>query len=70
VSLAAELLDRWAPIIRTLELRAGAHGIFDVKLDGDLMFSKAEVHRHPKAGEVAGMIERKLGPPLRWRKEG
>jgi predicted Rdx family selenoprotein len=69
VSLAGELLMRWAPIIRTLELRTGAHGIFDVKLDGELVFSKAEVRRHPKAGEVAGIVERKLGAPLRWRKD-
>jgi predicted Rdx family selenoprotein len=67
VSLADELLSRWAPIIRVLELRSGVHGVFDVILDGDRVFSKADHKRHPKAGEVAAIFERKLGAPLQWR---
>jgi predicted Rdx family selenoprotein len=69
VSLAEELLVRWAPIIRSLELRTGAHGIFDVELDGEAVFSKSTVGRHPKRGEVASLVESKLGPPLRWRED-
>jgi hypothetical protein len=69
VSLANEVLGRWAPIIRTLELRSGAHGIFDVKLDGEMVFSKAALKRHPRAGEVVSLLEPKLGPPPRWRND-
>jgi len=68
VSLADELLGRWAPIVGAVELKSGDHGQFEVTLDGKLTFSKAEQHRFPKPGEVAGSLEAKLGPPLHWRK--
>jgi Rdx family protein len=69
VSLANEVLGRWAPIIRVLELRSGVHGVFDVTLDGERVFSKGELKRHPKTGEVAAIFERKLGAALKWREE-
>jgi selenoprotein W-related protein len=68
VSLAAELLSRWAPIMRAVELQSGSSGRFEVTLDGELMFSKKAAGRVPKPGEVAGLFEKKLGPALDWRK--
>jgi selT/selW/selH-like putative selenoprotein len=68
VSLASELLSGWAPIMKTVELRSGNTGRFEVTLDGELVFSKAQLHRHPKPGEVAAEFERRLGRPLAWRK--
>jgi selenoprotein W-related protein len=67
VSLADELLGRWAPIIRAVELVSGSNGRFDITLDGELVFSKKAVGRFPKPGEVAGQFEKKLGPALDWR---
>jgi selenoprotein W-related protein len=67
VSLAAELLSRWAPIMRAVELQSGSGGRFEITLDGELMFSKRGSGRFPKPGEVAALFERKLGPPLDWR---
>jgi selT/selW/selH-like putative selenoprotein len=67
VSLATEILVRWAPIMRTVEIRSGEKGRFEVTLDGKLMFSKAESRRFPEPGEVARSLEGKLGPPLDWR---
>jgi selT/selW/selH-like putative selenoprotein len=67
VSLAAEILGGWAPIMRTVDLRSGDHGRFEVTLDGTLVFSKAESHRFPDPGEVTRKLEAKLGPPLEWR---
>jgi selT/selW/selH-like putative selenoprotein len=67
VSLATEILVRWAPIMRTVDLRSGEKGRFEITLDGKLVFSKAESHRFPDPGEVARIIEAKLGPPLAWR---
>jgi len=67
VSLAGELLGRWAPIMRAVELVSASHGRFDVSLDGDLVFSKKASGRFPKPGEVAGQFEKKLGPALDWR---
>ena len=68
MSLAGELLSRWAPIIRAVELQSGNNGRFEITLDGELVFSKKDHGRFPKPGEVAGLFERKLGPPLDWRK--
>ena len=69
MSLADEILSKWAPIMRTVELRPGASGRFEVTLDGELLFSKAHLKRHASPGEVTGMFEKKLGPALPWRKD-
>ena len=67
MSLAGEVLSRWAPIIRAVELVSGSNGRFDITLDGELVFSKKALGRFPKPGEVAGKFDKKLGPALEWR---
>ena len=67
MSLASDLLGNWAPIMRTVELRSGMHGRFEVSLDGETTFSKAALKRFPEPGELVRIFERKLGPPLEWR---
>ena len=67
MGLGDELLSRWAPIVRALELRSASGGRFDIYLDGGLIFSKQQARRFPKPGEVAGLVESKLGPALDWR---
>jgi selenoprotein W-related protein len=68
VSLAGELLGRWAPIMRAVELQSGSGGRFEITVDGQLVFSKKAAGRFPKPGEVAALLENKLGPALDWRK--
>lgn len=41
----------------TAELTGGGGGIFDVKLDGELIFSKFDCGRFPEPGEIAGKLE-------------
>ena len=67
MSLANELLGRWAPVMRTVELQSGSSGRFEITLDGELLFSKKASGRFPKPGEIAGLFEKKLGPALEWR---
>lgn len=67
MSLASELLGRWAPIMRAVELISGSGGTFAISLDGQLVFSKKAAGRFPKPGEVAALFEKKLGPALEWR---
>jgi len=67
VSLATEILVRWAPIMRTVEIRSGEKGRFEISLDGKPVFSKASSGRFPEPGEVARTFEKSLGPPLEWR---
>jgi selenoprotein W-related protein len=67
VSLTDELLSRWAPIMRAVELQSGSHGVFEISLDGEVVFSKKVAGRFPRPGEVAALFETKLGPALDWR---
>jgi selT/selW/selH-like putative selenoprotein len=39
-------------------LRPGKGGIFDVTVDGVLLFSKHESDRFPKPGEIVTLIEK------------
>ena len=43
-----------------IELRRGHGGIFDVELNGRMIFSKHELFRMPEAGEIAELIEEQL----------
>jgi hypothetical protein len=52
--VAAELQERLG--IQP-ELIEGDRGVFDVRVDGDLVFSKYGVRRFPKPGEVPDIIE-------------
>ena len=36
-------------------------GVFEVTLDGELLFSKRAAGRHAAAGEVLGLVRRKAG---------
>lgn len=67
MSLATEILVRWAPIMRTVEIRSGEKGRFEISLDGKPVFSKAESRRFPEPGEIARTFEKSLGHPLEWR---
>ena len=67
MGLGTELLSRWAPIVRALELQSASGGLFEIYLDGELVFSKQATRRFPKPGEVASLFEQKLGPALDWR---
>ena len=52
--MAAELQERLG--IES-ELIEGDRGIFDVRVDGDLVFSKAGMRRFPRPGEIPELIE-------------
>ena len=38
------------------KLTPGEKGVFDVKKDGELLFSKYETDRFPEDGEIAGLL--------------
>ena len=60
----AELLDAWARRIGRATLLPSGGGRFEVMLDGELLFSKAALKRHPRPGEVHGLVAARLGPPI------
>jgi len=67
VRLAEEVLDRWAPVLGGVELKTGSHGVFEVSIDGEEVFSKSRLDRFPDKGEVAKLLGPKLGSPPEWR---
>lgn len=44
------------PLLEQIVLIPGGGGVFDVRLDGDLVFSKHEAGRFPNFGEIADAI--------------
>jgi selenoprotein W-related protein len=51
-------------VIKGVQLIPSSGGRFEVTLDGELIFSKAALRRHAEPGELAGLVETRLGPPL------
>ncbi|TMF53416.1 MAG: hypothetical protein E6I22_10625 [Chloroflexi bacterium] len=67
VGLAAEILSRWAPIMKEVCLRSGTKGRFEISLDDGPVFSKARLNRFPREGEIVKLLESALGPAIDWR---
>lgn len=42
-------------------LHAGDRGVFEVLVDGELVFSKLATGRFPARGEVAALVKARLG---------
>ena len=51
-------------MIETLDLIPSSKGRFEVTLDGELVFSKAALGRHAQPGEIVGLLEARVGPPV------
>lgn len=49
---ASDLLTNYQHIIETLTFTTGSKGVFDVTVDGQILYSKAETGRHADPGEV------------------
>jgi len=44
-----------------IRLVKASGGVFEVMLDGKLIFSKHQLRRHAQPGEVLGLIRERLG---------
>lgn len=61
MSLTADLLKEFESEIESLELIPSSGGRFEVEVDGDLIFSKAQLGRHAEPGEVVKLVRGKIG---------
>jgi predicted Rdx family selenoprotein len=52
VRAANDLLSTYQHVIGSLTLVTGSKGVFDVDVDGDMLYSKHATGRHAKPGEV------------------
>ncbi len=57
VGLAAELLKEFEPSIESITLVPSDGGRFEFSVDGKLLYSKLETHRHADPGEIAGIMK-------------
>ena len=48
----SDLLSTYQHVIESLTLVTGSKGIFDVEVDGELLYSKHATGRHAEPGEV------------------
>jgi selT/selW/selH-like putative selenoprotein len=55
------VLEEWEGVVEVLEVVPGRGGIFDVHVDGDLVFTKSMLGRYPKPDEVVPLLRERLG---------
>ena len=61
MSAATDLLSDYQHIVDSLTLTTGSKGVFDVTVDGDLLYSKGDEGRHAEPGEVLSRFEDQYG---------
>lgn len=61
MSLTDELLKNYEHLIETITLVPSDGGRFEVTVNGELLYSKLETHRHAEPGEVLGLVRKLAG---------
>ena len=59
-----EILSSYQHIIDSLTLITGSKGVFDVKVNDELIFSKKALGRHAEPGEVLRLFKEVVGPDV------
>jgi selenoprotein W-related protein len=57
----ARILEEYEHDIDSVELVTGTGGIFDVHVDGELVFEKKMIGRYPQPDDVMPLLAEKLG---------
>jgi selenoprotein W-related protein len=61
VSAANDILSHYQHVVDSVTLTTGSQGVFDVSVDGALLYSKAETGRHANPGEVLDLFTESYG---------
>ena len=61
MSLTDELLKNYEHVIETITLVPSEGGRFEVTVNGQLLYSKLQLHRHAEPGEVLGLVKKIVG---------
>jgi len=56
-----ELLKHYEHVIETITLVPSDGGKFEVSVNGQLLYSKLDTHRHAGLGEVLGLVGKLVG---------
>ena len=59
-----ELLANYQHVIEDLRLITGGQGVFDVTVDGTMIYSKGQTGRHANDGEVLAAFTELVGPDV------
>jgi selenoprotein W-related protein len=60
--IAQELLSTFSEELGEVALHPGRGGVFEVRLDGELLFSRAEQRRFPEAAELKQLVRNRIDP--------
>lgn len=52
MSAASDIMGNYQHVIDSLTLTTGSKGVFDVTVDGEVLYSKHDLGRHAEPGEV------------------
>jgi selenoprotein W-related protein len=61
VRTADDLISNYQHVIGSLSFTMGSKGIFDVTVDGEMLYSKHAEGRHAEPGEVLELFTEKYG---------
>ena len=64
LAVARELVKNYQHVIRQLSFNMVSKGVFEVKADNEVLFSKKALGRHPKPGEVLQAFKELVGPDV------
>ncbi len=64
MSAVEDLLSNYQHVIDSLTLVTGAKGVFDVEVDGKMIYSKADTGRHANDGEILELFAELVGPDV------
>ncbi|MBV6450160.1 MAG: hypothetical protein DCC56_06415 [Anaerolineae bacterium] len=56
-----ELIKNYEHVIEAITLVPSDGGRFEVTVNGQLLFSKLQSHRHAEAGEITGLVRKMVG---------
>lgn len=55
------MLEEWEDVLAEIEVVPGKGGIFDVHVDGELVFEKKMLGRYPEPDDVVPLLRARLG---------
>jgi selenoprotein W-related protein len=56
-----ELLKHYEHVIEEIKIVPSDGGRFEVTVNGQLLYSKLQSHRHAEAGEIIGLVSKLVG---------
>jgi len=64
VGAISDLLTNYQHVIDDLTVVTGDKGVFDVTVDGQMLYSKHSTGRHVESGEVLELFTAHVGPDV------